>query len=135
MSRTYSHLGFLLYKVNHCQEAHEHLDHARRVFLSLKDKEAAAQAGETRARVFLKEKRNADAEKIARSSVRALENSDRPSFLAEALTTHGTALARLGDYSAALVTFRRALDLSERVGDLNRARDVALAVSVRWEIA
>ena len=35
-----NNLGFLLYKVNHCKEAHEHLDHARRIFISLKDKNA-----------------------------------------------------------------------------------------------
>lgn len=38
-----NNLGFLLYKVNHCEEAHEHLDHARRIFTRLKDKHAAAQ--------------------------------------------------------------------------------------------
>src|SRR6185295_6254541 len=91
-----NNLGFLLYKVNHCQDAHEHLDSARRIFTNLKDKSSVAQVDDTRARVFLKEKRDAEAEKVARSSVRVLENSDRQSLLAEALTTHGTALARLG---------------------------------------
>lgn len=123
-----NNLGFLLYKVNHCQEAHEHLDHARRIFTSLKDKYAAAQVDETRARVLLEEKRNAEAEKVARASVRALENSDRQSLLAEALTTHATALARLENYSVALVTFRRALALCEQTGDVKGAAGVALAV-------
>ncbi len=123
-----NNLGFLLYKVNHCQEAHEHLDHARRIFTSLKDKDAAAQVDETRARVFLKEKRNTEAEKVARASVRIFENSDRQSLLAEALTTHGTALARLGQYGVALASFRRALDLCEQIGSLNRAADVALTM-------
>jgi DNA-binding NtrC family response regulator len=44
--------------------------------------------------------------------------------LAEALKRHGMALARLGHYSAALNTFRRAIDLSEE--SFNRAADVAL---------
>jgi len=123
-----NNLGFLLYKVNYCAEAHEHLDRARRIFSSLADKNAAAQVDETRARVFLKEKRYADAEKVARASVRILEQSDRQSLLAEALTTHGTALARLGTYNAALATFRRALDLSEQVGDLHGAAEVALTL-------
>ncbi len=121
-----NNLGFLLYKVNHCEEAHKHLDTARRIFMGLKDRYAAAQVDETRARVFLKEKRNADAEKVARSSVRILENSDRLSLLAEALTTHGTALARLEQYVTALAAFRRALDLSQQTGSLNRAGDIAL---------
>ena len=84
-----NNLGFLLYKVNHCEEAHEHLDMRGESLHSLKDKNAAAQVDETRARVFLKEKRDAEAEKVARASVRILENSDRQSLLAEALTTHG----------------------------------------------
>lgn len=49
------------------------------------DVNAAAQVDETRARVFLKEKRDAEAEKVARASVRILENSDRPSLLAQVL--------------------------------------------------
>ena len=123
-----NNLGFLLYKVNHCEEAHEHLDSARRIFKNLKDQSSVAQVDETRARVFLKERRDAEAEKAARSSVRVLEDSDRQSLLAEALTTHGTTLARLGHYSAALTTFRRALDLSQRIGALNNAADIALTV-------
>lgn len=123
-----NNLGFLLYKVNHCKEAHEHLDQARRIFTRLKDKHAAAQVDETRARVFLKEKRDAEAERVARASVRILEKSERQSLLAEALTTHGIALARLRHYSAALATFRRALDLSHHIEDRNRAADVALTV-------
>ncbi len=123
-----NNLGFLLYKVNHCKEAHEHLDQARRIFARLKDKYAAAQVDETRARVFLKEKRDAEAERVAPASVRILEKSERQSLLAEALTTHGIALARLRHYSAALATFRRALVLSEDIEDRNRAADVALTV-------
>jgi len=86
-----NNLGFLLYKVNQFEDAHEHLNRARRIFTSLKDRIALAQVDETRARVFLKEKRDADAERAARSSVRTLESSDRPSLLAEALKRHGMA--------------------------------------------
>jgi tetratricopeptide (TPR) repeat protein len=119
-----NNLGFLYLKINCCKEAHEHLNRARRIFTSLKDRIALAQVDETRARVFLKEKRDADAERAARSSVRTLESSDRPSLLAEALKRHGMALARLGHCSAALDAFRRAIDLSQ--DSLNRAADVAL---------
>jgi tetratricopeptide (TPR) repeat protein len=119
-----NNLGFLLYKVNQFEEAHEHLNRARRIFTCLKDRIALAQVDETRARVFLKEKRDAEAERAARSSVRTLESSDRPSLLAEALKRHGMALARLGHYSAALEAFRRAIDLSQDTS--NRAADVAL---------
>jgi tetratricopeptide (TPR) repeat protein len=119
-----NNLGFLLYKVDQFEEAHEHLNRARRIFTCLKDRIALAVVNETRARVFLKEKRDEEAEKAARSSVQTLENTDRPSLLAEALKRHGMALARLGHYSNALNAFRRAIDLSQ--DSFNRAADVAL---------
>ena len=119
-----NNLGFLLYKVNQFEEAHEHLNRARRIFTCLKDRIALAVVDETRARVFLKEKRNVEAEKAARSSVQTLETRDRPSLLAEALKRHGMALARLGHYSSALNAFRRAIDLSQ--DNFNRAADIAL---------
>ena len=119
-----NNLGFLYLKINCCKEAHEHLNRARRIFTCLKDRIALAVVDETRARVFLKEKRNAEAEKAARSSVQTLEARDRPSLLAEALKRHGMALARLGHYSPALNAFRRAIDLSQ--DNFNRAADIAL---------
>jgi tetratricopeptide (TPR) repeat protein len=119
-----NNLGFLYLETNCCTEAHEHLNRARRILITLNDRITLAQVDETRARVFLKEKRNVEAEKAAWSSVRTLESSDRPSLLAEALKRHGMALARLGHYSAALNTFRRAVDLSQ--DSFNRAADVAL---------
>ena len=123
-----NNLGFLYFKVSRCDEAHEHLDCARRIFINLNDRCAAAQADETRARVFLAEGREAEAESVARSSVLALEKSDRQSLLAESLTTHGIALARLGYHSTALATFRRAIDLSKQLGSVHRAAEVTLTV-------
>jgi tetratricopeptide (TPR) repeat protein len=119
-----NNLGFLYLETNYCKEAHEHLNRARRILITLRDRITLAQVDETRARVFLKEKRNAEAEKAAWLSVRTLENSDRPALLAEALKRHGMALARLGHYSSALNAFRRAVDLSQ--DNFNRAADVAL---------
>ncbi len=119
-----NNLGFLYLKINCCKEAHEHLNRARRILTTLRDRIVLAQVDETRARVFLKEERNAEAEKAARTSVQTLETRDRPSLLAEALKRHGMALARLGHHSAALNDFRRAIDLSQ--DSFNRAADVAL---------
>jgi len=121
-----NNLGFLYFKINRCKEAHEHLDQARRILTGLKDAVTIAQVDETRARVFLKERRNAEAEKVARLSVRTLEKSDRQSLLAEALITHGQASARIGHYSSALLTFRRAIEISEQLGSPNRAAEAAL---------
>lgn len=122
-----NNLGFLYFKISRFKDAHEHLDKARRILTTLKDSVTIAQVDETRARVFLEQRRNTEAERIARSSVRTLENSDRQSQLTEALITHGKALARLESYSAALSTFRRAIDISQQTGSLNRGAEAALA--------
>jgi len=119
-----NNLGFLYLEIDRCTEAHEHLNRARRILTTLQDKIVLAQVDETRARVFLKQKRNEEAEKAAWSSVQTLETRDRPSLLAEALKRHGMALARLGHYGQALNAFRRAIDLSQ--DNVNRAADIAL---------
>lgn len=124
-----NNLGVINLQINRCKEAYQHLDRARRMFSSLKDKGAIAQVDETRARAFLQEGRYSDAEKVARASVRTLEKSGDMHFaLIESLTTHGTALARLGNYGAALTTFRRAIDGSQQIGSFNRAGQAALTV-------
>jgi tetratricopeptide (TPR) repeat protein len=123
-----NNLGVIHFEINRCEEAHQHLDRARRIFASLRDKSAIAQVDETRARVLLKEKRYGDAEKVARASVRSLEKSNKQLPFVESLTTHGTALARLGNYGAALSTFRHAIDVSLEIGSLNLARQAALMV-------
>jgi len=124
-----NNLGLIYFQINRCKEAHEHLDRARRTFASIKDKFSTAVVDETRARVFLKEKRYAEAEKAARASVRILERSDMQLPLAESLTTHGAALARLGNYGRALSTFLRAIDVSQQIGSVNHAAQAALTMT------
>jgi tetratricopeptide (TPR) repeat protein len=122
-----NNLGMLYFRINRCDEAHEHLDRARRIFASLKDVGSAAQVDETRACVFLQQGRVTDAERVARLAVQNQERTGRHALLAEALVTHGKALARLGNCGAALMALRRAIDLSESAGNLSRAADAALA--------
>ena len=122
-----TNLGFLYFKINRFDEANEHLDRARRIYGSIKDARTAAQVDETRARMFLEQGRVKDAECVARAAVGVQEKGGNSFLLAEALITHGRALARLGSYSASLMAFRRAIDLSERAGNLRRAGDAALA--------
>lgn len=121
-----NNLGLIYLQINQSKEAHKHLDRARRIFASLKDKGAMAQVDETRARVLLTEKRYSDAEKVARSSVQSLDKTDLPLLLVESLTTPATALARLGNYGNALSSFRRAISVSQQIGALNRAGQAAL---------
>lgn len=111
-------LGVIYFTINRCEEAHQHLDRARRIHASLKDAGSVAQVDETRACVFLKQGRLIEAEKAARAAVIQQEKTGRHLLLAEALTTHGRALARLKRYSEALLAFRRAFDLSEYTGNL-----------------
>jgi hypothetical protein len=75
-----NNLGFLYLKINYCKEAQEHLNRARHIFVTLEDMNALAQCDETRARVFLKERRHVEAEKAARAlSVKgAVSTSGRP---------------------------------------------------------
>jgi tetratricopeptide (TPR) repeat protein len=123
-----NNLGMLYFRINQCDEAHKHLDRARRIFQSLKDVGCMAQVDETRACVFLRQRRLVEAEQVARSAVRNQEKTNRYGQLAEALTTHGRALARLERYVASLSAFRRAIDLYEHADNMTRAAAVALAM-------
>jgi tetratricopeptide (TPR) repeat protein len=120
-------LGLIYFQLNRLEEAHHHLNRARRIHVTLKDSGTVAQVDETRACVFLKQGRLAEAEDAARASVYSHEKTGRHALLAEALITHGRALARLGRYRASLSAFRRAFDLSEQTGNTNRAAEAALA--------
>jgi tetratricopeptide (TPR) repeat protein len=119
-------LGYLYFKAGKFTEAHEHLERARRIVVSLKDSGTLAQYDETRARVFLAEGRNSEAEKAARASVVILEQGGQQGLLAEALITHGTALARLGYYSQSYATLQYAIEVARESGSLSRAGEAAL---------
>lgn len=128
LANTENNLGLLYFMINRCEEAHQHLDRARRLLDSLKDVTGVAQVDESRACVFLKQGYVVEAERIVRTAVHTQEQSGRQALLAEALITHGRALARLENYSAALAAFRRAVQLSEHTGDRNQAAEAALAM-------
>jgi transcriptional regulator with GAF, ATPase, and Fis domain len=127
-ARNENNLGFLYFKASRFSEAHEHLDRARRLFIYLKESGSVAQVDETRARTLLVQNRNAEAERIARSAVRTLERGDERFVLAEALSTHGTALARLGHYEQACSALQRAVEVAEQAGSLDRAGQAALTM-------
>lgn len=127
-ARNENNLGFLYFKVGRFSKAHEHLDRARRLFISLKENGSVAQVDETRARTLLAQGRNAEAERTVRLAVRTLEKGDERSVLAEALTTHGMALARLGHYEQARATLQRAVEVAHQAGSLDRAGQAALTM-------
>jgi tetratricopeptide (TPR) repeat protein len=69
-----------------------------------------------------------EAESVIRGAVRVLERSGQQCLLAEALTTYGIALARLGKKEQAQFTFQRAMEVAHQVGALNKAGLAALTL-------
>ena len=127
-ARVENNLAFLLFTIGNFPEAHTHLDRAQRLFTTLKDNESIAHVNETRARVFLAEGRNTEAEKAVRTAVRTLERGDELSLFAQALTTHGVTLARLGRVVEARSALERAIEVAEQVGDNYSAGLAALTL-------
>ena len=123
-----NNLGFLFCTIGKLTEAHEHLDRAQALFTTLKDKVHLAQVDETRARVMLAEGRIVDAEKLVSGAARMLEKGGEQSLLAEALSTHGIALARLHDLDRSRVTLQRAVEVADQSGDSERAGQAALVM-------
>src|ERR1043165_3819294 len=123
-----NNLGFLYGMIQKFPEAHEHLDRAQALFTSLKDKAHIAQVDDTRARVLLAEGRIAEAEKLARSAVQALEGGDQQFLLAEALNTHGITLSRLGRQQESQLTLQTAVEAAQNAGDSETAGVAALTI-------
>lgn len=123
-----NNVGNVLRQLSRFQEAHKYLVEARRLMASLKDKVGTAQIDDTRAQVFLAEKKFAEAERVARSAVWSLEKSGRQCLLADALITHGIALARMGQPERAQSVFERAVDVAHQVGAVNKAGLAALTL-------
>jgi Flp pilus assembly protein TadD len=87
-----------------------------------------AQVDDTRAKVLLAEGRIAEAERLVRSAVQTLERGGEQSLLAEALTTHGIALARGGNMRVARPTLQRAVEVAQNAGDSEAAGLAALTI-------
>jgi CheY-like chemotaxis protein len=116
LARAENNIGFQFHNVGQYQKAHEHLNRARRLFLSVRDQGSVAQVDETRARVLLAEGRKRAAEQVIRAAVRTLEKGGEQGLLTQALTTQGRVLTKLGHFTQALDTLRRAADLAEQAG-------------------
>src|SRR5713226_1929940 len=100
LARVENNLGNLFFTIGRYGDAHKHLDRARQLFLELKDVGTTAQVDDTRARTLL----------------------------AEALTTHGIALARLGNYTRSKALLERAINVAETAGDLEGAGRAQLSI-------
>jgi tetratricopeptide (TPR) repeat protein len=123
-----NNIGSLLINIGKVKDAHKHLNRARQLLVSLRDKVNVAHVDDTRARACLAEGRNAEAEKLARSCVRTVESGDHQSVLAEFLTTHALALSRVGRHQQAGATFQRAIEIAEASGHREGAGEAALCL-------
>ena len=125
--RVENNVGFLFASVGRFEEAQDHLGRAHALLLGVGDHGGAAGCEDTRAQAYLLEGKNAEAEKAAASAVRKLTQGGEQSMLAEALTTHGKALARLAQFEAAKTNLDQAMDIAQRAGDPDRAGIAALS--------
>jgi CheY-like chemotaxis protein/tetratricopeptide (TPR) repeat protein len=123
-----NNLGYLFGTIGKFREAHEHLDRAQALFTGMKDIAHTAGVDETRAKVLLAEGRINEAERLVRGAIQILERGGEQSILAEALTTHGIALARMGSRQDAHDRLRRAVDVAEDAGDTKAAGLAALTI-------
>lgn len=128
IARVENNLGNLFLRLTRFAEAHQHLDRARRLFAGLKDHGSVAQVDDTRARAFLAQGKNSEAERVVRAAVRAQERGGEQALLAESLTTYGTALARLGQLERARFVLQRAIETASLVGDNEKAGLSAITI-------
>jgi tetratricopeptide (TPR) repeat protein len=115
-----NNVGFLFASIGRFPEARDHVNSARRLFVRLADHGGAAYTDDTLAQIFLMEGNSEEAEKVARRAVHALKRGGEQAVLAEALTTHGKALARLKQTHVAKTTLDQAVEIAETAGNPDR---------------
>ena len=120
--------GLTLFNLRRFKDAHSYLEQARRLSVSAKNRFQTAVIDESRAQALIAEGKLSEAEAIARHAVNVLGKTDHQGFLADALITHGTALARLGKSEQAQFTLQRAFNTAHEVGALNKAGMAALTL-------
>lgn len=109
--------GYLLLSLDRFEEAHIHLDRARTLFGELGDTIGRAQVDETIAQLYLASGEYDLAETAIKLALTTLEGSGEDALLAEALTTQGLILCRLGHRQEAKPIIERARRVAERCGD------------------
>jgi len=116
--RVENNVGFLFATLGRFDDAQEHLARARTLLVSVGDKGGAATVEDSRAQAFLLEGKVELAENSARSAVRLLREGGEQVLLAEALTTHGKALARVKQFPKAKATLDQAINVAQTAGHL-----------------
>lgn len=115
-----NNVGFLFASIGRFGEAREHVSNARNLFVQLQDQGGAAYTDDTLAQIFLLEGRYEEAERVARRAIHKLKQGGEQPALAEALTTHGKALARLQQHQIAGAALDQAVDIAQIAGNPDR---------------
>lgn len=123
-----NNLANLLRKMGRYRQAHEHLDRAGAVLRRLNDAGLLAQVDETRASVFIAERKYREAERVIARAVRTFEQGGSHALLADALATQGVVWARLGQVEASTNALRRAVEVAENAGARSNAGLAALTL-------
>jgi tetratricopeptide (TPR) repeat protein len=125
-ARVENNVGFLFASIGRFSEAREHVTNARSLFVRLADHGGAAYTDDTLAQIYLLEGNSEQAERIARRAVHALRRGGEQAVLAEALTTHGKALARLKQAPIARAALDQALQIAQNAGNPDRGGIAAI---------
>ncbi|HKR14900.1 MAG TPA: hypothetical protein VJT15_22745 [Pyrinomonadaceae bacterium] len=123
-----NNLGFLFFKLSRFRQAHQYLNEARRLALLVRNKVVVAQIDDTRAQVFIAERKYTEAEAVARPAVVSLRKSGHQALLIDTLITHGIAQARAGKSDKAEFNFREAIELAHQIGVLSKAGIASLTL-------
>jgi len=113
--------GYLLSALHRFEEAQLHLERARKLFEELGDQVRRAQVDETLAQLYLASGQYGLAQRAVSRAVETMVTTGEEALLAEALTTHGLVLCKLGRRDEAKPILHRARRVAERCGDYEGA--------------
>ena len=113
--------GYLLSSLKRFDEAQLHLERARKLFEGLGDQVRRAQVDETLAQLYLASEQYGLAQRSVSRAVETMETTGEEALLAEALTTSGLVLCKLGRRHEAKPILERARRVAERCGDYEGA--------------
>jgi CheY-like chemotaxis protein len=124
-----TNLAFLFYKIGRYEEAHENLNQAVKILTtSVIDNGLLSSINETRARIFVAEKRYKEADKVISEAIKILEQGGQTALLADSLTTRGVIWSRLGEHKKSIGILRDAMNLAMDAGSSCNAAHAALSL-------